>query len=175
MALRLQPPPRPQRAVGQRPGELYFGHQFATKAAKALPDHTVRHHVDTLAADPEVLRSSFAFYRALDTTIAQNQQRKARRLTLPVLTLAGAENLGEAVGNTMRLAADDVESHVLPGCGHYPAEEVPEAMPAALTAFLAPYRDSSITPQRARRAPDPPRWAPRSRGYDGGRPRRRDA
>ncbi|MEV6126281.1 alpha/beta hydrolase [Streptomyces violaceusniger] len=125
---------------------LYFGHQFATKAAKALPDHAVRHYVDTLATDPEALRSSFAFYRALDTTIAQNQQRRARRLTLPVLTLAGAENLGEAVGNTMRLAADDVESHVLPGCGHYPAEEVPEAMLAALTAFLAPYRDSSITP-----------------------------
>ncbi|WP_251982607.1 alpha/beta fold hydrolase [Streptomyces violaceusniger] len=79
----------------------------------------------TLAADPEGLRSSFAFYRALDTTIAQNQQRRPRRLTLPVLTLAGAENLGEAVGNTMRLAADDVESQVLPGCGHYPAEEGP--------------------------------------------------
>ncbi|AQW49227.1 alpha/beta fold hydrolase [Streptomyces violaceusniger] len=75
-----------------------------------------------------------------------DQQRRTRRPTLPVPTLAGAENLGEAVGDTMRLAADDVESHVLPGCGHYPAEEVPEAMPAALTAFPAPYRDGSITP-----------------------------
>ncbi len=44
--------------------------------------------------------------------IAQNQRRKTRRLTLPVLTIAGADNLGEAVGTTMRLAADDVEGPV---------------------------------------------------------------
>ncbi|MFE2183278.1 alpha/beta fold hydrolase [Streptomyces sp. NPDC059455] len=121
---------------------LYFGHQFATKAARPLPDHAVRHYVDTLATDPDALRASFAFYRALDTTIAQNQRRTTRRLTLPVLTIAGAENLGEAVGATMRLAADDVESVVLPDCGHYPAEEAPDATLSALTPFLAPYRDS---------------------------------
>ncbi|MGW7695063.1 alpha/beta fold hydrolase [Streptomyces asiaticus] len=121
---------------------LYFSHQFATKAARPLPEHAVRHYVDTLATDPDALRASFAFYRALDTTIAQNQRRTSRRLTLPVLTIAGAENLGEAVGATMRLAADDVESVVLPDCGHYPAEETPDAMLSALTPFLAPYRES---------------------------------
>ncbi|MFE7590678.1 alpha/beta fold hydrolase [Kitasatospora sp. NPDC057512] len=119
---------------------LYFGHQFATKAAKALPDHAVRHYVDTLAADPQALRCSFEFYRALDATIAQNRQRAARRLPLPVLAIGGAANLGASVGATMQLAADDVESLVLPECGHYPAEEAPEAMLSALTAFLAPYR-----------------------------------
>ncbi|MEU0082490.1 alpha/beta fold hydrolase, partial [Micromonospora tulbaghiae] len=36
---------------------LYFGHQFATKSAKTLPDYAVQHYVDTLAADPEALRS----------------------------------------------------------------------------------------------------------------------
>jgi len=41
----------------------------------------------------------------------------------------------------MRLAADDVTSLILPDCGHYPAEEAPEAMLAALVQFLAPYRD----------------------------------
>jgi len=39
--------------------------------------------VDALAADPEALRGSFAAYRALDATIAQNEQRKTRRLTCP--------------------------------------------------------------------------------------------
>ncbi|WP_243437362.1 alpha/beta fold hydrolase [Streptomyces sp. FH025] len=116
---------------------LYFGHQFATKAAKALPEYAVRHYVETLAADPEALRASFEFYRALDTTIAQNEERRVWRLSLPVLAIGGAENLGAAVGATMRLAAEDVESVVLPGCGHYPAEEAPEAMLSALTAFLA--------------------------------------
>ncbi|MCX5602473.1 alpha/beta hydrolase [Streptomyces phaeochromogenes] len=121
--------------------QLYFGRQFATKSAKPLPDYAVQHYVDTLAADPEALRSSFEFYRALDTTIAQNQKRRTRRLSLPVLAIGGAENMGASVGETMKLGADDVESLVLPECGHYPAEEAPEAMLTALTAFLAPYRD----------------------------------
>ena len=32
--------------------EVYFGWQFATKAARPLPDYAVRHYIDTLAADP---------------------------------------------------------------------------------------------------------------------------
>jgi pimeloyl-ACP methyl ester carboxylesterase len=43
---------------------------------------------------------------------------------------------------TMMLAADDVQSVVIPGCGHYCLEEAPEEVVAALTAFLAPYRES---------------------------------
>ncbi|MEW1656650.1 alpha/beta hydrolase [Streptomyces sp. NPDC093707] len=121
---------------------LFFGGQFATKAASptALPAHAVDLYVETLAADPQALHASFAFYRALDTTSAQNRRRARRRLTLPVLTLAGAQCTGELVGDTMRLAADDVESLILPECGHYPAEEAPEAVGAALAKFLAPYR-----------------------------------
>ncbi|TQM31443.1 alpha/beta fold hydrolase [Nocardia bhagyanarayanae] len=120
---------------------LFFGHQFATKSARPLPAYAVQHYIDTLATDPAALRGSFEFYRALDTTIAQNQDRKTRRLTLPVLAIGGAQNLGASVGETMTLAADDVDSLVLPECGHYPAEEAPGAMLAALTAFLAPYRN----------------------------------
>jgi len=44
--------------------------------------------------------------------------------------------------NTMKLAADDVQSLVIPGCGHYCLEEEPEEILAALTTFLAPYRES---------------------------------
>jgi pimeloyl-ACP methyl ester carboxylesterase len=73
--------------------------------------------------------------------MAQNEQRKTRRLTLPVLAIGGAESFGEAIGNTMKLAADDVQSVVIPGCGHWVAEQAPEELLAALTAFLAPYRN----------------------------------
>jgi pimeloyl-ACP methyl ester carboxylesterase len=41
----------------------------------------------------------------------------------------------------MRLVADDVQSMVIPGVGHWLAEEAPEELLAALTAFLAPYQD----------------------------------
>jgi pimeloyl-ACP methyl ester carboxylesterase len=40
----------------------------------------------------------------------------------------------------MKLAADNVQTLVIPGSGHYCLEEAPEEMLAALTAFLTPYR-----------------------------------
>ena len=43
----------------------------------------------------------------------------------------------------MKLVADDVQSVVIPGAGHWVAEEAPDEMLAALTAFLAPYRDGA--------------------------------
>ena len=121
--------------------EIYFGWQFASKAAMKLPDYAVRHYVDTLAASREALHASFAIYRALDATIAQNQERKNRRLTLPVLGIGGQYSLREQVADTMKLAADDVQTLVIPGCAHWVPEETPEEALSALTAFLAPYRD----------------------------------
>jgi pimeloyl-ACP methyl ester carboxylesterase len=120
--------------------DIYFGFQFATKAAKQLPDYAVKYYVDTLAADPEALHASFAMYRALDTTIAQNAQRKSQQLTLPVLAIGGGHSLGQQVADTMKLGAEDVQSLVIPGCAHYPAEETPDELLAALTEFLASYR-----------------------------------
>jgi pimeloyl-ACP methyl ester carboxylesterase len=127
-----------QLAAGRE--HVYFGFQFA-KAAIPLPEYAVRHYIDALAADPAALHASFAGYRALEATIAQNQERRNRRLTLPVLAIGGAEGIGEGAANTMKLAANDVQSVVIPGCGHYCLEEAPEKVLAALTTFLAPYRD----------------------------------
>ena len=123
--------------------DIFFGAEFdASAGTNKLPDHAVRYYIDTLAADPDHLRGSFEFYRAIPTTIAQNEKRKERPLTLPVLAIGGAESSGEGVGNTMKLAAGDVQTVVLTGSGHWVAEQAPEQLLAALTAFLAPYRDS---------------------------------
>jgi pimeloyl-ACP methyl ester carboxylesterase len=120
--------------------DIYFGWQFAAKAARPLPGYAVQHYVSTLAASPQALHASFAIYRALDATIAQNQQRLQQRLALPVLGIGGAHSLGDQVAATMKLAADDVQTLIIPGCAHWVAEETPEETLAALTAFLAPYR-----------------------------------
>jgi pimeloyl-ACP methyl ester carboxylesterase len=137
--------------------DIYFGWQFATKAARPLPGYAVRHYIDILAAGPEALHASFAIYRALDTTIAQNQERKQRRLSMPILAIGGAHSLGDQVAATVKLAADDVQTLAIPGCAHWVAEETPEATLAALTAFLAPYRDGTA----ALHNPGPQRAAPR--------------
>ena len=121
--------------------EIYFGWQFATKAARPLPGYAVQHYIGTLAADPVALHASFAIYRTLDATIAQNQQRKTQRLPMPVLGIGGEKSLGGQVADTMKLAADDVQTLVVQGCGHHPPEEAPGETLAALTVFLAPYRE----------------------------------
>jgi pimeloyl-ACP methyl ester carboxylesterase len=124
--------------------DIFFGAEFdASAGTKKLPSDAVRYYIDTLASDPDHLRGSFGFYRAIPTSAQQNAQRKARRLTLPVLAIGGEESSGEGVGKTMKLVADDVQSVVLTGSGHWVAEQAPEQLLAALTAFLAPYRQST--------------------------------
>jgi pimeloyl-ACP methyl ester carboxylesterase len=123
--------------------DIFFGNEFDVSAARKLPADTVKYYVDQLAADPAALRGSFAFYRALDETVAQNQQRVGQRLTLPVLAIGGEKSSGEGVGVTMRLAADDVQSVILAGSGHWVAEEAPDDLLAAVSPFLAPYRTAA--------------------------------
>jgi pimeloyl-ACP methyl ester carboxylesterase len=60
---------------------------------------------------------------------------------MPVLAIGGAESSGAMAGDTMKLTADDVQTLVIPGSGHWVAEQAPEELLAALTGFLAPYRD----------------------------------
>ena len=119
---------------------IFFDYEFAIHAFKQLPDYAVRYYVDILTYRRDALVGSFGWYRALDTTIAQNEQRKTRPLALPVLAIGGAESLGEGPAESMKLAADNVQAVVIPDCGHWVAEEAPEQTLAALTAFLAPYR-----------------------------------
>jgi pimeloyl-ACP methyl ester carboxylesterase len=120
---------------------IFFGAEFdASAGTSKLPEARVSYYIDLLAADPDALRGSFGFYRAIPTTAAQNQQRMTRRLTLPVLAIGGAESGGEGVAATMQLVADDVQGVVLAGSGHWVAEQAPEELLAALTTFLAPYR-----------------------------------
>jgi pimeloyl-ACP methyl ester carboxylesterase len=121
--------------------EIFFGAEFdASAGTSKLPADTVRYYIDLVRSDPDALGGSFGFYRALPTSIAQNQQRKARRLRVPVLAIGGEQSAGEGVATTMRLVADDVQGVVLAGAAHWVAEQAPQELLAALTTFLAPYR-----------------------------------
>jgi pimeloyl-ACP methyl ester carboxylesterase len=115
--------------------DIFYGYEFAIQGGKKLPDDAVRYYVDILASDPEALHGTFQLYRAFPTTMAQNQQRKTRRLTMPVLAIGGAASWGEHVGDGMKPAADDVQTVVIPGAGHWVAEQAPEEMLAALTPY----------------------------------------
>ncbi len=123
--------------------DIFFNFEFDTRTVKKLPPEVVQYYIDGFASDPDALRGSFEFYRALDTSSAQNEQRKARRLTMPVLAIGGGLSTGEAPANVMKLAADNVQGLVIPGVGHFVAEEAPEDMAVALNEFLASYRNEA--------------------------------
>jgi pimeloyl-ACP methyl ester carboxylesterase len=124
--------------------DVYFGAEFdASAGTRKLPSEVVDYYVERLASDPDALRGSFGFYRAIGASAAQNEQRKTQRLALPILAIGGEESSGRGIGATMETVADDVQTVVLEGSGHWVAEQAPEAMLDALTAFLAPYRDGS--------------------------------
>jgi pimeloyl-ACP methyl ester carboxylesterase len=133
--------------------DVFFGAEFAASAGTMkLPDDAVRYYVDRIAADPEALRGSFGFYRAIPSSAAQNEERKTRRLTMSVLAMGGEQSGGENAANTMKLVADDVQGVVLHGSGHWVAEQAPDQLLAAVTAFLAPYRDRTVLPKDSKSA-----------------------
>jgi pimeloyl-ACP methyl ester carboxylesterase len=121
----------------------FFRYEFAVQSGGTpLPDDVQDYYVRLFSRGRDVLRASFGLYRAWGTTIGQNEQRKARPLTVPVLGIGGANSWGERAGESMRAAAEDVRTVVIPGAGHWVAEQAPEELLAELTAFLAPYRES---------------------------------
>ena len=130
--------------------DLFFRWEFDA-AAKRLADDVIGYYVGLLS-NPDSLRGSFGWYRALEASIAQNEQRATRRLTMPVLGIGGEMSFGENVGNGVRAVADDVQSLVIPGTGHFLSEESPDELLAALTAFLAPYRDGRAAVPEPRQA-----------------------
>jgi pimeloyl-ACP methyl ester carboxylesterase len=125
--------------------DVFFGAEFSASAGTIkLPDDTVKYYVDGLASSPEALHGSFQLYRAFNASAAQNTERKNRRLQMPVLAMGGAESLGALAAETMKLVADEVETLVVPGVGHWLAEQAPDAIVAALSEFLTPYRASAV-------------------------------
>jgi pimeloyl-ACP methyl ester carboxylesterase len=123
--------------------DIYFGAEYAGSAGTPLPGNVVHYYVDRLKS-PDALRGSFGSYRAIDTTIAQNAERKKHRLTLPVLAIGGEKGIAAGVANTMRLVADNVQDVIIPNSGHWVAEEAPERLLSALMPFLISSRAPTL-------------------------------
>jgi pimeloyl-ACP methyl ester carboxylesterase len=110
----------------------------------SCPGYAVDYYVETLS-NPESLHGSFQLYRAFSASATQNEERKRRPLTMPVLAIGGEQSSGTMVEETMKLAAEDVDGLVISGIGHWLAEQAPDEMLAALTEFLAPYREAAVS------------------------------
>src|SRR5262249_19754178 len=143
-----------------------FGHQFATKAAwpGALPAYARDFYIAQLKRSSDALRASFEFYRGLDKSIAQNRRRSETALTLPILAYSGALALGDCIAAGLKSIRTNVQSCIVDGSGHYPAEEKPDALLQAFRAFFHPMPQRPLTDGMASDAAAQDRIAPAAAG-----------
>ena len=88
---------------------------------------------------PGALRAMFEYYRALPTDAADTAAILAEgRLAMPVLALGGDKAFGRGLEplDSLRALADDVRGGLVSDCGHWLAEEAPDAVAHELTAFF---------------------------------------
>jgi pimeloyl-ACP methyl ester carboxylesterase len=87
---------------------------------------------------PGAMRAGFELYRAFDRDADDNREtlRRNGKLTIPVLTVAGAiSNSGPLLEEMIRELAHHVTALRIPATAHWIAEEDPKALTTALVNF----------------------------------------
>lgn len=107
-----------------------WSHRKAAVSEASITEHA-RHY-----ASPGGMEAGFAYYRALPEDAALAAQLRKRRLTLPILAIAGRQGVGLRLSEALRAEADRVESVIVEECGHFVAEEAPGPFREALSRFL---------------------------------------
>jgi pimeloyl-ACP methyl ester carboxylesterase len=121
--------------------DAYYRYEYAIQGGEdTLPDYAINYYVDLFTRDRTALRASFGLYRAWDATLAQNKSRRHSPLEIPVLGIGGSASWGPFAGDAMRAFATDVQTVVVPNCGHWVAEQAPNQLLRALNEFLTGYR-----------------------------------
>ncbi|MEV5296850.1 alpha/beta fold hydrolase [Amycolatopsis methanolica] len=118
----------------------YLGYFFErwTYQRQGLDPDAIAEYVRAFSA-PGALRAGFDDYRASFPDDAEHDDADAgRKLTMPVLALWGQAGLLGSLPalDIWREYAEDVTGEGLPECGHFLAEEQPEALLAHLKRFL---------------------------------------
>ena len=108
------------------------------------------HHPNVLSAaditeylrvysQPGALRAGFSYYRNLARDMADNEAiAKTFKLPMPVLALGGNKGWGRGleVLESLQRLGNNVRGGVIDNCGHWMAEEQPEALLGQLLPFL---------------------------------------
>jgi pimeloyl-ACP methyl ester carboxylesterase len=130
----------------------FYDYEFAIQAGGAtLPDYAIDYYVKLYNRNKDVLRATFGLYRAWDAHVAQNRERAKTPLTIPVVAIGGENSWGALAGEGLKPAANDVQTVIIRGVGHWVAETAPKQMLKTLDSFLAPYRAASNARQASAR------------------------
>ncbi|HEY4375482.1 MAG TPA: alpha/beta hydrolase [Burkholderiales bacterium] len=115
--------------------EWIFRHRVAH--AGAIPAEAAAEYV-RLYGRPGAFIEALGYYRAIFESGAQNRELAAAgKLKMPVLAVGGALWLGETIGNAIGPLAENFHLLSMPDCAHFPPEEKPAELVAALHAHFA--------------------------------------
>jgi haloacetate dehalogenase len=136
------PAPLPETLIGANP-DFYLHHLLDRWAGRreALDPAAVAEY-ERAFRKPSVIAATCADYRAgasLDVAHDRADREAGRRIACPVLVIWGRDYLGNKVDSplsTWRVWAGDVREVPL-DCGHFLAEEEPEASAAAFRDFFS--------------------------------------
>lgn len=107
-----------------------------TAQRSAVDDATVKEYLRSFEGKNGIA-GAFGVYRAIFESIEQTERYAHTKITVPMLGLGGDKVLGEKVMQGLKQVATSVQGEAIPHCGHFIAEEQPEALADRLTAFLA--------------------------------------
>jgi pimeloyl-ACP methyl ester carboxylesterase len=111
-----------------------FRHRVARPGA--ISPETVAEYVH-LYSRPGAFVEALKYYRAIFESGAQNRALAVNKLRVPVLAVAGALWLGEAMRSAIGPLAENFEMLSIPDCAHFPPEEKPAQVATALRAHFA--------------------------------------
>jgi len=106
-------------------------------ANPAAIDEATRQHYAELYARPGAMHSAFNQFATFNQDAEDNKIFAAqRKLSMPVLALAGDHSFGTQMGDIMRLVATNVTTGVIRDCGHWVMEEQPIETTATIVEFI---------------------------------------
>ncbi|MFF9858999.1 MULTISPECIES: alpha/beta fold hydrolase [Streptomyces] len=107
-----------------------------TLSCDTFDDAEIEQYAASVAADGG-LRASLAYYRdAAESARKNHEVLEQQRLTVPVLGISGSNGSIPDMAASIRPWADRATGIVVPDAGHFIPDEQPDAVAAALTAFI---------------------------------------
>ena len=157
--------PPPWEELLKMPQAWHFGFQgpFARALVDGREDTYLERFWTEMSIDPDAIRAedraayveayrvpgameaSFDYFATLAVDARDNLELTAEPLDMPVLAVGGAHGMAGAVGVQARLYAANVSDVVIDGAAHYPVDENPDAIFAALDHFLPRLTGTSRT------------------------------
>ena len=113
----------------------HFWNDFAADKTHSIPEADRRAYTAAYAR-PGRMRAGWEYFVSFQQAANDFARFAQTKLTMPVLSIGGAQANGDALGKQAKLVAANVESIVLPNAGHWLMEEQPQQTMDALMSFI---------------------------------------